>query len=103
MSTTPEKQPAVPPEALSWCIDKLTLRTWNYRGAILTKAHHVKEVTDAYGRPFHRPICGAQVAHPSSECAPAPESWPACRHCAKKLVPEGTIPAVYIEGGPDAD
>ena len=95
---TDTRQPTVPPEALSWCIDKLTLRQWNNRGAILTKAHHMAEVTDTFNRPFHRPTCGAPVAHPSGECERAPAGWPACRNCSRKLVPEGTIPPVYVGG-----
>jgi hypothetical protein len=96
MKETP--QPTVPPEALSWCIAKITLSAWTHGGAILTKAHHVAVVTDAFGRLFHKPTCGAQVGHPADACELAPTSWPACRNCSRKLVPEGTIPTVYVEG-----
>jgi hypothetical protein len=97
--TAIDVQPTVPPEALSWCIDGLSLRQWQNRGRVLVKAHRVTEATDRYGQAFHKPICGAPVPHVSIECVSPPVGWPACRHCSRKLVQAGVIPAVYFGGG----
>ena len=97
MSAESAIQPTVPPEAPSWCIDALSLRQWQHRGQLLMKAHRVTEVADRYGQAVHRPICGAQVTHVTSECAPPPIGWPACRSCSRKLVQEGAIPAAYFD------
>ncbi len=93
----PSTQPKVPPEALSWCIAQLSFVMWERKGQILTRAHRIAEV-ERFGLPFHKPRCGAQVAHASTECILAPEGWPACRHCAKTIVSEGAIPTDYFGG-----
>ena len=99
MSVAIDVQPTVPPEALSWCIAELTLHQWQHRGQMLTKAHRITEATDQYGRAFHRPVCGTQVAHVPDECAEPPTGWPACRNCSRKLVQAGEIPAAYFDAG----
>ena len=68
----------VAPESFSWCLRESTVRYYRIDGLILTKAHRVNDQ--------HRPICGAPVGHPPSECTPAPVSWPMCRKCAAKSV-----------------
>ncbi|KKK79169.1 hypothetical protein LCGC14_2836180 [marine sediment metagenome] len=82
-------QPRVAPESLSWCVSELSVRAWEGEGLMLERSHQVAE-KDA----CHRPLCGAQVFHPVSHCAPAPEGWPACRHCTKREQ-KSVVPAVF--------
>lgn len=88
------EQPLVPPEALSWCISDFSKKAWTYNGAVLQKAHRVKEV-EKWGRKWHYPLCGAWMHHMADDCSSVP-GWPACRHCAKKLSSAGTIPEVFL-------
>ena len=89
------KQPAVQPESVSWCIDQIALRGWDYEGIVLSKAHRIREKEVRPGWIQHIPICGAPVSHLANRCIAAPEKWPACRHCAKKLSPV-SIPKVFF-------
>ncbi len=84
-------QPKVPPEALSWCIDKFALDCCEERGEMLQKAHEVEEV-----KGWHRAKCGAQMWHPADRCAPAPAGWPACRHCWSRKR-EAVVPKVFYD------
>lgn len=86
-------QPRVPPESLSWCVDQFSLAAWEGRGQILQKAHEIK-VEGSGIASTHRPVCGAQVAHLTESCAPAPAGWPACRHCWSRKREVG-VPAVF--------
>jgi len=94
-------QPRVPPESLSWCISADALRLFNKAGVILQKAHIVEARGDQWGRPYHRPVCGAFVEHLVAQCEPAPEGWPACRHCSKRRRNLG-VPLVFYDLPPAA-
>lgn len=80
----------VKPESLTWCISETCGRAFNEDGLILTKAHHTKAVDI-----WHKPVCGAAVAHTVGECVPAPVGWPQCRKCSRQKPPP--VPAVFEE------
>ena len=87
-------QPRVPPENVSWCISDISLEAYEGGGQILEKAHRVATRMDRFNHSYHRPICGAAVAHLEKYCVLAPSGWPACRHCWRKQMPVG-VPAVF--------
>lgn len=91
MTGTP--QPRVPPEAVSWCIDRFALARYESAGEITQKAHRVQDA-ERHGLPYHAPVCGAWMHHPIDHCAPAPALWPACRHCWRKA-DSVTVPDVF--------
>lgn len=95
MARTP--QPRVPPESVSWCIDRSSLEEWDRSGNVLQKAHQSHVAKTRWHRAdydVHAADCGATIEHRVDACAPAPANWPACRHCWRKaeLV---SVPAVF--------
>src|SRR3990167_595787 len=80
----------VAPETVTWCIDETSAQAHRVEGLLLTKAHHVKVVDG-----WHKPACGAQVAHTIDQCVSAPAGWPQCRRCS--LRPKTPVPSVFEE------
>ena len=89
------EQPRVPPETLSWCISAFALEQWKERGEMLQRAHQCREKDTRHYGVVHFPVCGTYMRHVKDGCAKAPESWPACRKCARKPSSTGVPAAFY--------
>ncbi len=95
---TPRLRGFVEREAISWHISGSALAYWRHSGVPIIKAHVVKvQEQDPWGRIFHLPVCGAPVGHASTDCEMAPQGWPMCHKCVKRLDRDYGLPGAFAK------